>query len=519
MSTVLVGTRWDRADVPLPAAGPLADRPSVGFELGIEGLLVADASRDPILAEVADRVSEARFMASQQARYDQRLVGTYLRGAAELAARSSAASERERRAWGARAMLAELACALHLPDTSLARRLTRLTMLAHLPSLLAAAEAGDLSSWHMEAVLDVFAGVLDPEVLARADAALAVRAQAMTAPQLRAAARRWRARYVPRTREQRAANLADRHVHLSPADEDMVWLSALIPAAAGAAIDARLNTLADQVLAVPGETRTRAQARTDELVDLLLNPDAGLCAHGATAPPGAISDRVEASASAGERGPIGTPLASPGHCATAGAQATGSLPGWVRGVKADLVLTVPVLTLLGHGDEPAELEGVGPIDIETAKLLAGTATSFLRVLTHPHTGAVLGVGRDRYRLPADLRRAVQVRDQTCRFPGCRRRAKGCDVDHSTDWLFGGGSDLCNLACLCRKHHRLKHQMRWTVAHGTSGALTWTSALGRHYTTQPAAHWPPPPPPPVARPPAPPGPVPDARSGCPDEPPF
>ncbi len=489
MSTVLVGGRWDRADVPLPVAGPIADRPAVGFELGVEGLFVADESRDPLLAEIADRVSEARFMASQQARYDQRLVGTYLRGAAELAARSSGVTERERRAWGARAMLAELACALHLPEASLARRLTRLTMLAHFPSLLAAAEAGDLSSWHMEAVLDVFAGVLDPEVLARADAALAVRAQAMTAPQLRAAARRWRARHVPRTPEQRAANLADRHVHLSPADEDMVWLSALIPAAAGAAIDARLNTLADRVLAVPGETRTRAQARTDELVDLLLSPGAGLIPDGAGTPDGA-----------------------------------GSVPGWVRGVKADLVLTVPVLTLLGHGDEPAELDGVGPIDLETAKLLAGTATSFIRVLTDPHTGAVLGVGRDRYRLPAELRRAVQVRDRTCRFPGCRRPAKGCDIDHSTDWQHGGGTDLCNLACLCKKHHRLKHEMNWAITHRPDGTLIWTSALGRRHTTQAAAYWPPPPEPRSPAPPReprPPGAPPDARapSGYPDEPPF
>ena len=81
---------------------------------------------------------------------------------------------------------------------------------------------------------------------------------------------------------------------------------------------------------------------------------------------------------------------------------------------------MPVLSLLGRSGEPAEVEGVGPIDIETARMLAADALSFVRVLTHPETGAVLSVGRDRYRIPEDLRRAMRVRDVTCRFSGCRR---------------------------------------------------------------------------------------------------
>jgi hypothetical protein len=59
--------------------------------------------------------------------------------------------------------------------------------------------------------------------------------------------------------------------------------------------------------------------------------------------------------------------------------------------------------LLGRDDLPATLDGYGPIDPVTARTLAGHAPSFIRLLTHPETGAVLSVGRDNYRVPQDLK--------------------------------------------------------------------------------------------------------------------
>lgn len=176
------------------------------------------------------------------------------------------------------------------------------------------------------------------------------------------------------------------------------------------------------------------------------------------------------------------------------------LPSWLAGVRADVVLTVPVLTLLGHGDEPAQLEGFGPIDLDTARMLAATAPSFVRVLTHPETGAVLSVGRDRYRVPADLRRAVQIRDVTCRFPGCRRPARRCDLDHAKAWTAENGpTEDANLECLCPKHHRLKHEMSWTPRLEADGRVRWRTPLGITYWTEPGGTWPPRPAPPPERP--------------------
>jgi hypothetical protein len=60
-----------------------------------------------------------------------------------------------------------------------------------------------------------------------------------------------------------------------------------------------------------------------------------------------------------------------------------------------------------------------------------------------------------YRPTAEQRRFVQVRDRTCRWPGCRRSAARCDLDHVEPYADGGATDCANLCCLCRRHHRLK----------------------------------------------------------------
>jgi hypothetical protein len=159
---------------------------------------------------------------------------------------------------------------------------------------------------------------------------------------------------------------------------------------------------------------------------------------------------------------------------------------WFRGIRASVHVTVPVLTLLGDSHQPAILEGRVPIDPDTAMILAARAPSFVRILTDPETGVVLSVGRKRYKTPKDLRTRLEIRDGTCRFPGCMRPAVESDIDHTGDWQYGGQTEHTNLACLCRGHHTLKGDTRWTVTQSTDGqsVMTWRSPTGRSYTTRP-----------------------------------
>ena len=149
--------------------------------------------------------------------------------------------------------------------------------------------------------------------------------------------------------------------------------------------------------------------------------------------------------------------------------------GEARRAKAAVAVTIPALTLLGHGDEPAILDGYGPIDRDTAARLAGDATSWVRILTHPVTGTVLDVDRRTYRVPKPLRRWLGVRDPVCTFPGCGRLARDCDIDHRQEWRHGGARSAGNTGPLCEPHHRVKTETRWDIrTNADSGAVQWVS---------------------------------------------
>jgi len=82
---------------------------------------------------------------------------------------------------------------------------------------------------------------------------------------------------------------------------------------------------------------------------------------------------------------------------------------------------------------------------------------------------------------------IQVRQRTCSAPGCRRAAVRCDLDHTIPYDQGGPTCPCNLAPLCRRHHRAKQAPGWHLAQDTPGVMTWTLPSGRSYTTRPAPY--------------------------------
>lgn len=70
------------------------------------------------------------------------------------------------------------------------------------------------------------------------------------------------------------------------------------------------------------------------------------------------------------------------------------------------------------------------------------------------------MGRRTRTIPPALRRALEVRDRGCRFPGCGLRFT--DAHHVVHWADGGETSLENTVLLCRYHHRLVHEEVWSV---------------------------------------------------------
>ena len=104
-----------------------------------------------------------------------------------------------------------------------------------------------------------------------------------------------------------------------------------------------------------------------------------------------------------------------------------------------------------------------PLSPATARRLCCDA-SLVPVL-EDSSGNVLNVGRKTRAVPPSIRRALQIRDQSCRFPGCCE-SRYVDAHHVQHWCDGGETRLDNLVLLCRHHHRLLHQEGYEIVkHG------------------------------------------------------
>ncbi len=79
---------------------------------------------------------------------------------------------------------------------------------------------------------------------------------------------------------------------------------------------------------------------------------------------------------------------------------------------------------------------------------------------HDAKGSILDVGRKTRTISPALRRALEIRDRGCRFPGCGLRFT--DAHHVRHWADGGTTKLSNALLLCAFHHRMVHEGRWTV---------------------------------------------------------
>jgi hypothetical protein len=130
-----------------------------------------------------------------------------------------------------------------------------------------------------------------------------------------------------------------------------------------------------------------------------------------------------------------------------------------RAARYQVVLHVDAASLSADGEgEKSELDDGMRVSAETSRRLACDA-ALVRVRRAPD-GRILGVGRRTRTISPALRRALEVRDRGCRFPGCGLRFT--DAHHVRHWADGGETSLANCALLCRHHHRLLHEGGWRM---------------------------------------------------------
>jgi len=134
-----------------------------------------------------------------------------------------------------------------------------------------------------------------------------------------------------------------------------------------------------------------------------------------------------------------------------------------------------------------EVPGVGVIPGDVVAAITDRFdTHIRRVLLDTRTGVVAETGTAVYRPSAAIRRHVELRDGTCRFPGCARRADRCELDHVIAWP-QGPTTAGNLQAVCKHHHRAKHQGGWAVTMTPAGLCTWTDPFGQQFITHPVNH--------------------------------
>jgi hypothetical protein len=126
------------------------------------------------------------------------------------------------------------------------------------------------------------------------------------------------------------------------------------------------------------------------------------------------------------------------------------------------------------GPGQSVLEEGGHVPAGTSGRLACDASRV--VMRHDGDGRVVEVGARTRTIPPALRRALQHRDPSCRFPGCHVRVgEGHHVRH---WAQGGPTTLSNLALLCRRHHRVVHEEGYRIERRADGAFQFRRPDGR-----------------------------------------
>lgn len=303
-------------------------------------------------------------------------------------------------------------------------------------------QAGDIDYRAFQTIVFRTDLITDAEVMARVDTVLAVRLSryaSLSRGRLAAEVDRVVAT-VDRDAVRRAKEaIRDRFVDVVADETGIAFVTGTVLAAAGRALDLRLDELAKTVC--DADPRSREQRRADALGALTAGADRLVCGCGSTA--------CDAAARANKSNVVIHVVAE-----QASVDGSGETPGVVLGAE-------------------------GLITAEMVAELAKNAQ--LQPLSPP-----ADVPEPRYIPSAKLADFVRSRDVTCRAPGCDHPAFDCDLDHTISYHDGGWTHASNLKALCRKHHLLKTFGGWRDKQLPDGTVIWVLPDGHTYVTMPGS---------------------------------
>jgi hypothetical protein len=436
---------------------------------------------------------------------------TRLAAIAEFAARHPGASLEDEFAAD------ELASELHLTQLSAAQQMDYAdTVARRLPKTFAALAAGRIHPLHLRIIEDETRILTDKDA-AHADQVLAEAAPGKTFGELRSAAHKLVLQLDPEAvRKRKEAAQREAHVRRFREDSGNAGMVAReLPSAEVLASWQHVEQRALDLRAagMPGSLQ---ELRVRAYLDLLQERGRrDLAIPGQASAPDQPSPDSQPPTGSRPDGPRGSGSGgTPGPGPAAGSAGPS--------VAALVTITVPLATWQGRSEPPGEADGFGVLDGDDARALAAAAarhprTRWCVTALHPDgtaaahaclpgrhpppglarlTAPLLPVVRGPcdhahaevgYHPSRKLAHLICARNGRCTAPGCTRPAARCDLDHTHPWDRGGPTCDCNLAPLCRHHHRCKQSDGWSLEQPEPGVLVWRTPAGRTYVTAPTEY--------------------------------
>ncbi|MEU0316999.1 HNH endonuclease, partial [Nocardioides sp. NPDC006273] len=160
-------------------------------------------------------------------------------------------------------------------------------------------------------------------------------------------------------------------------------------------------------------------------------------------------------------------------------------------IEVKIVMTADALT--NDSDQPAMVEGYGPVPAAWAREALNDAEVFVRRLFTDPAGQLVAMESRSRKAPDGLAEFIATRDGgICRTAGCDAPIR--NVDHVERHADGGKTSAENLQGLCERCNQAKEALGWRARPGPDGSIIIMTPTGHTYVSPPPDTWRPDPPP-------------------------